>query len=100
LPQNDPPSALHPTIHDDHLISLIDGKPYVLLKPHLYKHGYTAQTYREAFNLPDDYPMTPASYSKRRSELSRQIDHTHRWDPNTNMRLSERRARARRTGRG
>jgi predicted transcriptional regulator len=82
----------HPTIHEDYLISLIDGQHYVLLKKHLYKHGYTPESYREAFSLPDDYPMIAAGYSKRRSAIARQIDHTHRWDPNTNMPLSERRA--------
>lgn len=70
----------HPTIHDDHLISLIDGKPYVLLKAHIRVHGYTAQSYRDAFGLPEDYPMVPPSYSARRAALSRQTDHSRRWD--------------------
>lgn len=82
----------HHTIHDDYLISLIDGKPYTLLKAHIRAHGYTAQSYREAFGLPEDYPMTPPNYGPYRAALSRRIDHTNRWDPNTNMRLSERRA--------
>lgn len=82
----------HPTIREDHLISLIDGKPYVLLKRHLLKHGHTPESYREAFGLPDDYPMIPAEYARRRSVLNKQIDQSNRWDPNTNMRLGERRA--------
>ena len=84
----------HPTIHHDRLISLIDGKPYVMLKRHLQKHGYTPDSYRAAFDLPADYPMVTEEYSKRRAVLSSQIDHSNRWDPNTNMHLSERRASA------
>lgn len=84
-------SDQHWTIHEDHLISLIDGKPYRLLKRHLYKHCYTAESYKEAFGLPSDYPMIPAEFARRRSIQVRQIDHSNRWDPNTNMRLGERR---------
>jgi predicted transcriptional regulator len=56
-----PVTGKHPTIHENYLISLIDGKRYTLLKHHIHAHGYTPEGYREAFGLPDDYPMTPAS---------------------------------------
>lgn len=82
----------HPTIHEDHLISLIDGKPYRILKRHLLKHGFTPETYRAHFGLPDDYPMIPAEFARRRSIQVRNIDHPHHWDPNTNMPLSQRRS--------
>jgi predicted transcriptional regulator len=84
----------HHTIHENYLVSLIDGQHCVMLKRHIHQHGYTAQSYREAFGLPDDYPMVPPAYSRRRSALSKQIDHSNRWDPNTNMPLSERRRAA------
>lgn len=98
-------SEQHWTIHEDHLISLIDRKPYKLLKRHLLKHGYTPESYREAFDLPDDYPMIPVEFARRRSIQVRQIDHSNRWDPNSNMRLAERKAldpayRSRRKPRG
>lgn len=77
------------TIHEDYLISLIDGQPYTLLKRHIRAHGYTAASYRKTFGLPDDYPMTPTSYGPYRAALSRRIDHTHRWNQYTNKRRSD-----------
>lgn len=40
----------------DHLISLIDGKPYKTLKRHLAGHGLTPAQYRERYGLKSDYP--------------------------------------------
>jgi predicted transcriptional regulator len=79
----------HPTILEDHLISMIDGKPYRMLRKHIGAHGYTAESYREAFDLPDDYPMVAASLSRSRSALSKKIDHSNRWCWKQNVRRRE-----------
>ena len=40
----------------DHIISLIDGKPYKTLRRHLSTHGLTPEQYRERYKLKADYP--------------------------------------------
>ena len=57
----------------DHLISLIDGKPYRTLKRHLSGHGLTPQQYRERYNLKADYPMVSENYSQARREMAKKI---------------------------
>jgi predicted transcriptional regulator len=61
------------SIKPDHLVSMLDGKPYKMLKRHLTLHGYTPQSYREAFDLPKDYPMVAASYAEKRRDLAKKI---------------------------
>lgn len=61
------------SLKPDRLISMIDGKPYRMLKRHLALNGYTPQSYREAFGLAADYPMVAAEYAERRRELAHQI---------------------------
>ena len=53
-----------------HIISMIDGKPYAMLTRHIKGEGYTPQSYRQAFGLPVDYPMTAPAYSEKRRELA------------------------------
>ncbi|WP_076070297.1 MucR family transcriptional regulator [Sphingomonas montana] len=53
-----------------HILSMIDGKPYTMLKRHLAQNGLTPAEYRERYNLPTDYPMTSTAYSERRRELA------------------------------
>lgn len=57
----------------DHLLSLIDGKPYKLLKRHLAQHGLTPDQYRERYNLPRDYPMVAKGYSEERRATAARI---------------------------
>jgi predicted transcriptional regulator len=57
----------------DHLISLIDGKPYVTLKRHLSGHGLTPAQYRERYGLKNDYPMVAPAYAEKRRELAKKI---------------------------
>lgn len=57
----------------DHIISMIDGKPYKTLTRHLGTHGLTPDQYRERYGLKKDYPMTAPSYSERRREMARKI---------------------------
>lgn len=57
----------------DHIISMIDGKPYRTLRRHLSTHGMTAEEYRRRYNLKPDYPMVAASYSEQRREMAKKI---------------------------
>jgi predicted transcriptional regulator len=53
------------------LVSMIDGKTYQTLRRHITRHGYTPESYREAFDLPRDYPMTAANYSELRRSMAK-----------------------------
>ena len=57
----------------DHIISLIDGKPYRTLRRHLSTHGLTPEEYRARYNLKPDYPMVAESYSAQRREMAKKI---------------------------
>jgi predicted transcriptional regulator len=57
----------------DHIISLIDGKPYKSLRRHLGKNGMTPEQYRERYNLKADYPMVAPAYSESRREMAKKI---------------------------
>ncbi|URW74926.1 MucR family transcriptional regulator [Sphingomonas donggukensis] len=57
----------------DHIISLIDGKPYKTLRRHLSRHGLSPEQYRERFGLKSDYPMVSESYSNARREMAKKI---------------------------
>jgi predicted transcriptional regulator len=54
----------------DHLLSLIDGKPYKALKRHLSTHGLTPAEYRGRYGLSADYPMVAPGYSAARREVA------------------------------
>ena len=55
----------------EHIISMIDGKPYKSLRRHLSGHGLTPEEYRERYGLPRDYPMVAPEYSEKRSALAK-----------------------------
>ncbi|MDO7841852.1 Ros/MucR family transcriptional regulator [Sphingomonas immobilis] len=57
----------------DHIISMIDGKPYKTLRRHLSTHGLTDVQYRERYNLRSDYPMVAESYSEARRAMAHKI---------------------------
>jgi predicted transcriptional regulator len=57
----------------EHIISLIDGKPYKTLRRHLAGHGLTPEQYRERYKLKSDYPMTAPSYSEARRSMALKI---------------------------
>jgi predicted transcriptional regulator len=57
----------------DHIISMIDGKPYKTLRRHLSGHGLTPEQYRQRYNLKADYPMVAESYSAVRREMAQRI---------------------------
>jgi predicted transcriptional regulator len=57
----------------DHIISLVDGKPYKSLRRHLSKHGMTPDDYRKRYGLKADYPMVAPAYADRRREMAKKI---------------------------
>jgi predicted transcriptional regulator len=57
----------------DHIISMIDGKPYKALRRHLAANGLTPDQYRERYGLKPDYPMTAPSYSEARRSMAKKI---------------------------
>lgn len=57
----------------DHIISMIDGKPYKTLRRHLAGHGLTPEQYRERFGLKTDYPMVAQTYSEARRAMAKKI---------------------------
>lgn len=57
----------------DHIISMLDGKPYKTLRRHLSTNGLTPEQYRERFGLKADYPMVSESYSESRRAMAKKI---------------------------
>ena len=57
----------------DHIISMVDGKPYKTLRRHLATHGMTPEEYRERYNLKPDYPMVAEAYSESRRAMAKKI---------------------------
>jgi predicted transcriptional regulator len=57
----------------DHIISMIDGKPYKTLKRHLSGHGLTPAQYRARYGLKSDYPMVAENYAEMRRGLAKKI---------------------------
>lgn len=65
--------SVRASIKPEHLVSMIDGRPYKMLKRHLSLNGYTPESYREAFGLAKDYPMVAANYAETRRALAMKI---------------------------
>ena len=57
----------------DHIISLIDGKPYKTLRRHLAGNGLTPEDYRKRYGLKTDYPMVAENYSLARRDMAKKI---------------------------
>ena len=57
----------------DHIISMIDGKPYKTLRRHLAGHGLTPSEYRQRYGLKPDYPMVAENYSEARRAMAKKI---------------------------
>lgn len=57
----------------EHIISMIDGKPYRSLKRHLSSKGLTFDDYKARYNLPDSYPSVAPGYSEARSEVAKRL---------------------------
>jgi predicted transcriptional regulator len=65
--------SIRASIKPEYLISMIDGKHYKMLKRHVKLHGYTPESYRAAFGLPNDYPMIAASHSEKRRAIAKTV---------------------------
>jgi predicted transcriptional regulator len=79
-PTEAPESAVTPAVSvrkslasREHILSLIDGKPYKTLKRHLSGHGLTPAQYRERYDLKPDYPMVAPAYSEHRREVAKTL---------------------------
>jgi predicted transcriptional regulator len=57
----------------DHIISMLDGKPYKALRRHLSANGLTPEQYRERYSLKPDYPMVAKGYSEARRAVANKI---------------------------
>lgn len=57
----------------DHILSLIDGRPYKTLKRHLATHGLTPADYRARYGLPESYPMVAQAYSDQRRAVAQKL---------------------------
>jgi len=57
----------------DHILSMIDGKPYKSLKRHLASHGLTPAEYRARYNLSKNYPMIAPAYSEARRAMALEL---------------------------
>ncbi len=57
----------------NHIISMIDGKPYKTLRRHLSSNGLTPDEYRKRYGLKADYPMVAPAYSESRRSMAHRI---------------------------
>jgi predicted transcriptional regulator len=71
LPEYTPAVSIKKSLASaDHIVSMIDGKPYRMLKRHLATNRLTPDQYRERYGLPANYPMVAAEYSAKRREIA------------------------------
>lgn len=57
----------------EHILSMIDGKPYKTLKRHLATNGLTPDEYRQRYGLKADYPMVAPAYGEARRQMAHKI---------------------------
>ncbi|RYY10361.1 MAG: transcriptional regulator [Alphaproteobacteria bacterium] len=73
-PRHEPAVSVRKSLASpDHIVSMIDGKPYKTLRRHLATNGLTPEQYRERYNLKADYPMVAESYSESRRAMAHKI---------------------------
>jgi predicted transcriptional regulator len=73
-PKHEPAVTVRKSLSSpDHIISLIDGKPYKTLRRHLSRHSMTPEQYRERYNLKADYPMVAPAYAEVRRDMAKKI---------------------------
>ena len=61
------------SVHHDYIVSLQTGERFQTLARHLSSLGLTPDEYRAKWGLAADYPMTSASYSAKRSQMSKDL---------------------------
>lgn len=57
----------------NHILSMIDGRPYKALRLHVAAYGLTPEEYRKRYGLHPTYPMVAENHSATRRELARRI---------------------------
>jgi predicted transcriptional regulator len=57
----------------EHILSMIDGRPYKVLMRHLKGHGLTPAQYHQRYGLPDSYPMVAPAFSEARRATAPKI---------------------------
>lgn len=73
-PAQPPAVPIRSSVGKDYVTCLICGKRQKTLKRHLAAaHGVTSQEYREMFGLKASHPLVAPNYSKRRSQVARDI---------------------------
>ena len=74
VPEHQPAVTVRKSLASrDHVLSMIDGRPYKTLKRHLSRHGLTPAEYRQRYGLKADYPMTTPAYSEHRREVAKSL---------------------------
>jgi len=69
-----PAVSIKKSVTPDYIICLENGKRFKSLKRHLKaNYNMTPEEYREKWGLPGDYPMVAPNYTKRRSELAKDM---------------------------
>ncbi len=70
----EPAVSVRASVKNDHLVCLECGQTFKTIKRHLSnEHGLTPDEYRERWSLPVDYPIVAPGYSKKRSELAKEL---------------------------
>jgi predicted transcriptional regulator len=78
----EPAVPVRRSVHDDHLVCLVCGKPQKVLRRHLgVAHQLTPDAYREQFGLKPNYPMAAPGYAKQRSEMAKRVGLGQRVQP-------------------
>jgi predicted transcriptional regulator len=68
---NDPIVPISESVHRDYIVCLEDGKRLKMLKRHIRASwGFTPETYRAKWGLPDDYPMVADGYRQEKSKYA------------------------------
>jgi predicted transcriptional regulator len=73
-PAKKPAVPIKDSIHNDYLVCLEDGAHLKMLKRYLKTNfNMTFEQYRLRWNLPHDYPAVAPSYTKKRSQMAKDI---------------------------
>lgn len=74
LEKPEPALSVRKSQTENTLFCLHCGKGFKSLKRHLQSnHDQTPEEYRQAFNLPSDYPMVAPAYAEQRSNLAKSM---------------------------
>jgi predicted transcriptional regulator len=71
-PTHQPAVPISESVTDEYIVCLEDGKKLQMLKRHLNTvYKMSLDQYKERWGLPQDYPSTAPSYSKRRTQIAK-----------------------------